>query len=93
MPIKKMSQATKRKISRALKRYHRCAKKHNCGKKTKRKPKRRKKKRFDPENMTVGQMVRAQGRKLKKRRKPRKPLPPGYNVLTGKLDELFWDED
>ena len=82
-----MTQATKRKISRALKRYHRCAKKHNCGKKTKRK------KRFDPENMTVSQMIRAQGRKLKKRRKPRKPLPPGYNIHTGKLDELFWDED
>ena len=90
MPRKKMSQATKRAISRGLVRYHRCAKKHNCGKKTKRKPKRRKKKRF-PESMTVGQMVRAQGRKLK-RRKPRKPLPPGYNVLTRKLDELFWDE-
>jgi len=79
-----MTQATKRKISRALKRYHRCAKKHNCGKK-----KTKKKKTFDPENMTVGQMIRDQGRKLKK---PRKPLPPGYNVLTGKLDEIFWDE-
>ena len=60
----RMSQATKRKISRALKRYHRCAKRHKCGKKTNRKKKRR-----DPEDMTIGQMIRAQGKKLKKRKR------------------------
>ena len=65
MPTKKMSQATKRKISRALKRYHRCARRHKCGRK----------------------------KKTIKKIKRRKSLPPGYNIHTGKLDELFWDED
>ena len=58
-----MKLATRRKISRALKKYHRCARRHNCG----RKKKTRKKKRADPEDMTIGQMIRAQGRKLKRR--------------------------
>ena len=64
---KKMTQATKRKISRALKAYHRCARRHKCGRKKVSKRKKKTTKRFDPEDMTVGQMIRAQGKRLKRR--------------------------
>ena len=64
----KMTQATKRKISRALKAYHRCARRNKCGrKKATQRKKTTKKKRFDPEDMTIGDMIRAQGRRLKRR--------------------------
>ncbi len=59
-----MSAATKRKISRALKKYHRCARRAKCGRKKPRVSKRLKKKRkkkASEEDMSVGDMLRAQG--------------------------------
>ena len=73
-----MKDVTKKKISTALKKYHKCAKRHKCGAKKKRgkTPKPHKKKR---------------GETLKKKKKG-KGLPGGFNIHTGKLDELFHDE-
>ncbi len=60
-----MSQITKKKISRALKKYHRCAKRAKCGKKKQkvRRSKRhqKKKKKKDDEDMSVAEMLAAQG--------------------------------
>ena len=76
-----MTKTTKKRISRALKKYHRCARRAKCSKK----PVKRKKKK------TVT--------KKKQTKKPRglpagySGLPPGYNIHTGKLDDLFLDED
>ena len=62
-----MSQITKKKISRALKKYHRCAKRAKCGKKkqkvrrSKRHQKKKKKKKKDDEDMSVAEMLAAQG--------------------------------
>ena len=55
-----MSAATKKKISRALKKYHKCAKRHKCAKGRS----------ATGENMRIKDIV-AQEKKKKKRRKKR----------------------
>ena len=65
-----MTASTKKKISKALKKYHKCAARHKCGAKKKHKV----------------------TKKKKKKKKKKKGLPGGFNIHTGKLDELFHDE-
>ena len=81
-----MSAATKKKISKALRKYHRCAKRAKCSTKKPAKPKAK-----QPKQPKAKQPKKH--RKKKKKKEAGSDLPAGYNIHTGKLDELFMDED
>ena len=55
-----MNEATKKKISKSMKKYHRCAAKHRCGRKKK------------SDNMSIADMLKAQGKWKGKKGKKKK---------------------